>query len=197
MSKFSANLSLSCLKTDNELFLLKQLIKGDRTVFWQLWLLYQDYLSRCCLLWMNNNPTDGEDALHQGMLKAYRKLPQYADKIINLKAWLRQLCYHTCLDLHRKHKKEIICEETLFDSMPTNFTPEKAIASETISFIQKAVNDLPCQLQPAFVLRFYEDRPYEEIAQILSISNCNARKRVQLARNKVKQQLENYLCKEM
>ena len=81
----------------SEQILLKRLAHGDRTVFWQLWERYQPYLYRCCLRWMGGNPADAEDACSRAMLKAWDKLPKYAAKLINLKAWLARLTHNLCV----------------------------------------------------------------------------------------------------
>ncbi len=46
-------------------------------------------------------------------------------------------------------------------------------------------------------MMLHEDRAYADIAQHLSLSLCNTRKRVQQARMKVKQQLGEYLRQEI
>ncbi|MEB3191493.1 MAG: hypothetical protein VKL42_14220 [Snowella sp.] len=46
------------LSRSEERLLLKRLCQGDRSVFWQLWLPYQDCLQKKCLIWMNGNVED-------------------------------------------------------------------------------------------------------------------------------------------
>ncbi len=48
-----------------------------RSIFWQQWQQYRDYLYLCCVKWMGGNPTDAEDALSRAMLKAWEKLQKY------------------------------------------------------------------------------------------------------------------------
>ena len=57
-----------------ELILLKSLFQGDRQVFWQLWLPYEDCLQKNCLIWMNGNVENAEDAFSQITLKAWDQL---------------------------------------------------------------------------------------------------------------------------
>jgi RNA polymerase sigma factor (sigma-70 family) len=59
--------------------------------FWQHWQQYRDSLYRCCIKWMNGNPTDAEDALSRAMLKAWEKVQKYAGEIANFKAWVTTL----------------------------------------------------------------------------------------------------------
>jgi RNA polymerase sigma factor (sigma-70 family) len=62
---------------------------------------------------------------------------------------------------------------------------------------QQSVLNLPPTLYRSFYLRFYEKQSYTDIAQSLSISVVNARKRVQLARAKLKRDLKTYLGNEI
>jgi len=69
-----------------ELLLLKRLFQGDRQVFWQLWLPHQDCLQKNCLIWMNGNIEDAEDAFSQATLKAWEQLFRHADRVTHLRA---------------------------------------------------------------------------------------------------------------
>ena len=170
---------------------LHQPTRTDEPLFWYLWLLHHAYLYRCCLGWMNHNTVHAEEALDYSMLKAHRKFPQYEHQIINGKGWLRQICYRTCLDLKRKIKRETVWKEELLDNHPlrNNCPIESATTQEMNKIVDDAIASLPPSLQQPLILRFYKHQSYEQISQHLSISVCNARKRVQLGRNKVKQHL--------
>jgi RNA polymerase sigma-70 factor (ECF subfamily) len=110
--------------------LLKNPSKGDSTIFWELWLLHQGYLYHCCLKWMDRDVTDAQDALSQTMLKAWDKLPLYAEKITNLKAWLTRFSHNLCMDIHREHgRKEIGIDDLDHLESPTALTG--ASSSET------------------------------------------------------------------
>lgn len=183
------------LMTQNESESLHQPTKIDEATFWTLWLPHRAYLYRCCLGWMNNNPVHAEEALDYSMFKAHRKFPKYKHKIINVKGWLRQICYRTCLDLKRKMKKETAWNELLAEHHPTenNCPIESATTQEINEMVNNAIATLPSSLQQPLVLRVYQHQSYEQIGQSLSISVCNARKRVQLGRQKVKQHLAREL----
>jgi RNA polymerase sigma-70 factor (ECF subfamily) len=73
--------------------------------FWELWQQEWESLYRCCLKQMGNNPTLAEDALSQGMLKAWEKV-QAGARIANLKAWLRRVIDNHCTDVLRSLGRE-------------------------------------------------------------------------------------------
>ncbi|MGL5034133.1 MAG: RNA polymerase sigma factor [Microcystaceae cyanobacterium] len=174
-------------------------IEKIHTLFWQNWLQFQPYLYRCCLKWLNYNPDLSQELLHQGMLKAYQKFSHYFEQIYCIKAWLRQLLFHLYLDQYRKTRSSLFFTELLEDTLTDNWclSPLSAVLKQELEDkFQQSVALLPLTLYRAFCLRFYEEQSYEEIARSQSISVCNARKRVQLARTKLKQELKAYLCNE-
>lgn len=72
------------------------------SAFWQLWEQYRDYLYRCCIKWMDGNPTD---ALSWAMLKAWEKVQKIGVEIANFKAWLTSLTHNLCVDIHRERSR--------------------------------------------------------------------------------------------
>ncbi len=168
-------------------------------VFWQQWLQYQDYLYCCCLRWMGGNPADAEDALSSAMLKAWEKQQKSKKKIINFKAWLTRLTFNLCVDIHRKRSRsanlvnnmDIISEKQklfYFD-----MTPEKVLEEEEKKMIIRCyIENLPLRLHETFILHFYEELPYAEIAKHQDISYQNVCKRISEARTILRKKLRIY-----
>ena len=187
---------------EEDSILLKRLSQGDKTAFWQLWTQHQDYLKRCCLNWMGGNPIDAEEALSRVTLKVWKKLPKHAEKIENLRAWLRRLTYHLCADIHRERKRSAMGVESIEeiavtgneDVASSGASPELSIlGSELEMYICQAIDNLPPKLRETFILYCYWEMPYTDIAQHLAISNPNVRKRIQKARELLQKQLTPYL----
>jgi DNA-directed RNA polymerase specialized sigma24 family protein len=80
-------------------------IEYIRDNFWEILQTEWKYLYRCCLKRMGNNPTLAEDALSQGMLKAWEKV-QAGARITNFKAWLKTLIVNHCTDVLRSLGRE-------------------------------------------------------------------------------------------
>lgn len=183
--------------------LLKLVSQGDRTAFWQLWRQYQDYLSRRCLIWMGCNHTDASEALSRATLKAWDKLPDYAGKITNPKAWLTRLTHNVCMDMHRERNRgargiESIEEMAIKDDETVALTlasPESAVLRQELGMtIRSAINALPLRLRDPFILRYYHELSYQDIAQQLALSTANVRKRIQQAREILQKNLNKYLA---
>ncbi|NEO54373.1 MAG: sigma-70 family RNA polymerase sigma factor [Okeania sp. SIO3B5] len=169
--------------------------------FWEKWTEYQDQLYRCCLKFMNSNPTDAEDALSQAMLKAWEKVQIYAGKIDNLKAWLFKLTSNLCIDLIRKRSQGAVGVESIEWVGDTEeigigsnvASPESCLEREEKSTeIQQAIADLPETLRETFILHFYQELTHTEIAQRQGITYDNVCRRIYRARKQLKEKLSSY-----
>ena len=167
--------------------------------FWQLWEQYQDDLYRCCLKWMGGNSTDAEDALSRAMLKAWEKVQNYAGEIANFKAWLVRLTHNLCVDIYRERSRGANRVENI-DTIPEELglvsfdeTPESAMETdEKTMVIRHAIDNLPTRLRETFILHFYEELSYSEIAQQQDISYQNVCKRISQARAILREELRGY-----
>lgn len=175
----------------------------DCTDFWLLWQEHQNYLYHRCLGWMCGNPTEAEDALSQAMLKASEKVQQYAGKITNIKGWLTTLTHNLCVDIHRQHSRsanrvediEAIGDEQAL--VCSEDTPEIILETQEKNIeIRRAIENLPSRLRETFILHFYQQLPYHEIAQQQEISYDNVCKRISQARKILKQELREYIIAE-
>lgn len=170
--------------------------------FWQLWHQNRDYLYRCCLRWMGGNPTDAEEVLSRAMLKAWDKLPDYAEKITNLRAWLTRLTHNLCIDIHRERRRKAMQIEDIEEvaaresSAVISFfdSPEEALLHHELGqYIRRAIDTLPSRLRNPFILRYYHQIAYQDIAQQLALSLNNVYKRIQQAREILQKRLSRYL----
>ena len=184
-----------------EQYLLQCITQGNRQAFWKLWLLYENYLFRRCQMWMGGNDIDAEEALSQARLKAWEKLPNYASKITNPKAWLTRMTHNLCVDIHRERQRrakniESIDAITVADSeiMASNSdSPESGILRQELKiYIRRAINALPPRLREPMILLCYYQMSYSDIAKKLILSKNSVYKRIQQARTILQKQLNKY-----
>ena len=183
---------------------LKQISLGNYSYFWNLWVQYQADLYKHCLRWMENNSADAEDVLSQAKLLAWTKLQQYANTITNIQAWLTRLTHNLCMDVWRKRRKEVIIhnpQESISQGQiflaSAISTPESCLLNrELLLIIHRSIEELPDRLLQPFQLRFFQDCSYVEIANHLSITQATARKRIQEAREFLRQRVNTYLSGE-
>lgn len=151
---------------------------------------------------MNNDPAETEDALSRAMILAWEKLPIHAARITNLKAWLARLTRNLCIDIHKERQRwNRFCDGgddpeavALERFMPGYEEPEgDCLDGELLELFQRNAQALPERLRVAFLLRCWEEQPYNDIASTLQISNANVRKRVQQARALMGDTMSGYL----
>lgn len=182
--------------------LLRRVAEGSTQAFWVLWDLYKGPLYRLCLWQMGGVQADAEDALSRAMLRALEKLPNNACKIGNCKAWLNRLTLNLCIDMHRERSRQVRRLESIESSLPGashrvpagKESPEEGLINrEVLAYVYRAVDDLPPRLREPFVLRFFQDMDYRDIAKRLILTPDNVRKRIQQARDILREGLSQFL----
>ncbi len=177
-------------------------IEGD---FWQQWSQNRDHLYRCCIKWMGGNYADAEDALSRAMLKAWKKTQKHQGEISNYKAWLTQLTHNLCVDIHQERDRtahrveniDAIAHQEEQGKIFQSDTPASQLEiGEKKTVIQSAINHLPTKLRETFILHFYQDLSYQEIAQKQAISYQNVGKRISQARVILQRELREYFIGE-
>jgi RNA polymerase sigma-70 factor (ECF subfamily) len=192
----SRTVSVKCLWGCND-----DLGKG----FWQQWQQNRDYLYRCCIKWMGGNRTDAEDALSRAMLKAWEKVQKIGVEIDNFKSWLSTLTHNLCVDIHRERSRganrveDIELYASSVEQGLVSFEDTQDCAMETGEkriVIRRAIDNLPTRLRETFILHFYHELSYQEIAQQQDISYQNVCKRISQARKILREELRGYFIEE-
>ena len=160
-----------------------------------MWMEHQDYLFKQSIRFMSGNVADAEDALSQAMLKGSQHFN--AETIRNQRAWLTRLVHNACMDQHRSHKRQARLSDEIDGDDPEqapNITPQPPRAPDEALHMRQIFDgleqhlcDMPMSLLEPLLLRVVEEKSYDEIAQSMGLSNCAVRKRIQLARDRLRQ----------
>jgi RNA polymerase sigma factor (sigma-70 family) len=185
-------------RTEEEALLLKQMANGDQDAFWKLWQTYRGYLFGICAKHAGGMNEEVEDVLSRAMIRAFEKMPAYAARINNPKAWLTRLTINLCVDAFRENKRRSsrttnIDELGAADGEPVcsvGDSPEEALLRlEVECQLKQALADLPPQVKGPFVLHFVQEMGCEDVGKTFSITAANVRKRIQRARCLLRQTL--------
>ena len=181
--------------------LLNRLAEGDRHAFWKIWESYQNYLYHRCLVWMGGNHDDAHEVMSLAALKAWDKLPNYALNITNLKGWLNRFTHNLCMDIHRQRQHQAVGVENIDDipldnqevaTSSSNSSELSLLQQELKIYLRHCINSLSSRLRDPLILSYYQEMSHADIAQQLSISPDNVAKRVQQAKQILKQRLCKY-----
>ncbi len=174
--------------------------KLRRTRFEMAWRQNVSELYRRSLHWTSGRQEDADDALGQAALVALEKMPHELQPD-EARRWLLRLVYSKCMDIHRHRKRSRSVTRDTDDSSPEEEIEATGpglesllLAGELIAVIQDRIQALPARLRSVAELHLLRDIPYSEIADLLSLTEVNVRKRMQEARTLLREHLHAYLA---
>lgn len=158
--------------------------KDDRP-FQELFRRYQSVVWRVCYSYMRNRQ-DAEDLTQDVFFKVYRSLNQFEGRS-SFKTWLYRVAINTCQnEIRRRGRRPQEAEtelETIAEIMPSGQSVEKAYqANHKQQLLAQALANLAFDASEILYLKDMEERPYNEIADMLGIGISAAKMRVQRAR---------------
>ncbi len=162
----------------------------------QEWKYVYERLRRRCARWLNGDMAAVDDLVSQTTIKLFC----LDDAIVldNPYAWMSRTAWNQFIDDIRYRKRQRQLCERLASESCTHIssvisTEEQLLHEELLGRVDAVLDTLPAGQQRAFRLHIMEGKDYPEVAACLAISQPNARKRVQLARAAIREQLQAYL----
>jgi RNA polymerase sigma-70 factor (ECF subfamily) len=172
--------------------LRKALDHNDQQAYAELMRLYRDSIY-FMLVRMVKNKDDAEDLTLMTFGKAFRYLDKYTPKYA-FSTWLYRIALNNSIDFLRvKNNMPQYFEEDLYTTSTTSIidqsednlqrTPEEEIIDkQRLQLLRAAVSQLPDKYRKVIELRYYEDLPYEDIAERLGLTLSNVK--IQIMRAK-------------
>ena len=151
------------------------------------------------LLWNSAYAGDCEDVVQEIFLKCYASIESYRQDRGQFSSWLFRIAHNHCISLLRKRLGPLAMPASLDDitesrAIPAGSTPrDAACEAETSARIAILIDALPQDQKVALLLRCYEDMSYEQIAEVQGCSAGTAKTRVFRAREKLSEQLREFL----
>lgn len=152
--------------SDSEL--VEQYRQGREAAFNEIVLRYQEKIYWVVRRFLNDHD-ESDDIVQDVFVKASSALKEFRGDS-SLYTWLYRIAVNLSLnEIRRKRVKEFFRldeveeSEVASDNTADGFTE----VNEDQKLIRNAVAQLPPKQRIVFVLRFYEEMPYEEIAEIM------------------------------
>ena len=155
-------------KTDSELI---ELAKKDPDIFGLIVARYQEKLYRYIQRISYFKKEDVEDILQEIFIKVYKNLYDYDDSL-KFSSWIYRIARNQTIDEIRKKSRvsQILSldEKDLGKLIKSSVNLEHEITrKDSFEKLRVAIQNLPQKYREVLVLRFLEEKDYEEIMDIL------------------------------
>lgn len=116
-----------------------------------------------------------QDLAQEILLQAWRSLPKFEHKA-TAATWFYRVALHTAMNWHRKDKPRRLKQQPLLEvhTVATEWidSAEQAQQRETVEQLYQAIHQLP-KTDAALVLLYLDELSYQEMAEVLGISESN------------------------
>ncbi len=177
---------------DEEREIIARVLKGDRDAFSRLVETYKAPVFNLAYA-MTGVYEDARDLAQEAFVKAFRRLGSFREGR-RFFPWL----YAIALNCVRDHERAAgrrrppqmgdgAAEATVANGIP--HMEQALIRGEDADLVQNLLACLPADMREAVVLRFYQDLSFEEMGEVLGISESAAKMRVYRGLRRMKEGL--------
>ncbi len=131
------------------------------------------------------------DISSQVFLKAMQKLSSYSFKGVPFSAWLFRIASNEVALYFRKNSKNrvVVLEERTAANIENEWEDKEGLEFN-LSLLQEVIQDLKPTEVEILELRFFEQRPFKEVAEILGITENNAKVKIYRLLQKMRKRFE-------
>ena len=163
--------------------LLVRATTGDEQAFAALIQACQGTLYAVAMT-LTHNHQDAMDAMQEGILKAWHKLPGFRAQA-QFSTWVTRIVIHCAIDMNRRKKPVLPLME---DGSWVSSDGDHARRMD----VRRAVEGLDEKTRLCTVLYYFEDMAIDEIARVLGTRQGTVKSRLFRARTQLKDVLEDY-----
>ncbi|WLD24647.1 RNA polymerase sigma factor [Flavobacterium dauae] len=159
-------------KTTDSNLLIQNAKTGSQTAFTALLDIYWSEVYHF-ILKRTENETDAEDITIETFAKAFDKLSHYKEEFA-FNTWLITIAKNVHIDLIRRRKTTSVIninedEEYLFQEIADDDTLEdQLIYEQNLATLKHCIKQLKPHYQQIIQLRYFQERSYNEIAEIIN-----------------------------
>jgi RNA polymerase sigma factor (sigma-70 family) len=185
-----------------EMCLVAAAKEGDHQAYAELCRRHSAQIFRTVLR-ITGNTADAEDTLQEALLKAYIHIRGFEGRSA-FSSWLTRIASNSALMLLRKKRSQPVFSleggfETddfkLPEPMETAHNPEESCIQNALeNELARAIRSLPPNLRVVIQIRYLEDAPVEQIANMLGISKVAAKSRLSRAKSQIRRHLDKNRC---
>lgn len=147
---------------------------------------------------INAPNADCEDILQEVFIKTYKSLNGF-NPDLKFSSWIYRITYNHTISYYRKHKNNaetisIEDSEALINTIKDDLDLEEETAKEfDAERIREAINSLDKKYRDVLVLKFLEEKTYEEISDIIRKPLGTIATLINRAKTKLKDKLQSHV----
>jgi RNA polymerase sigma-70 factor (ECF subfamily) len=165
-------------KAAEDLELVKKALQNDQKAYAELMVRYKDSIY-FMILKMVNNKEDANDLTVEAFGKAFENIEKYRPEFA-FSTWLFKIATNNCIDFIRKKRLKTFSidesyESSEGDDRKIDFASEgldpeeKMIKKQKSDLMRTIVDKLPVRYKQLVIMRYFDERSYEEIAEELDL----------------------------
>lgn len=184
---------------DDDARLIQATLGGDSAAFGRLVRKYQDRLYNA-LVHQLGSAEDARDVSQEAFVQAFLKLDGFHGNS-RFYTWLYRIAFNQAVS-HRRRAKPAFSldqsrEQTGEEPLGRDSPPEgRLVQQETVEQVRQALAELDPEFRQVLVLREFDGRNYEQIAELLELPLGTVRSRLHRARLQLRDKLKTVLQQE-
>jgi RNA polymerase sigma-70 factor (ECF subfamily) len=171
--------------TESDGQIIRRVLEGDVEAFAVLVDRHHNRLARCAIHLLGNR-ADAEEAVQETFLRAFRALPGYAERD-QCGAWLLQILANRCRTMVARRVESCELDEAV---LIWDDGEDRASRMETREELAHALAQLTAEQREAVVLRYSEEKSYDEMAALTGAGVSALKMRVRRACEQLRALLE-------
>jgi RNA polymerase sigma-70 factor (ECF subfamily) len=152
--------------------LLERFTKGDPDAFEEIFRQFQGQVY-AWIVRIVRDPGAAEDLTVETFWRIYQARGRF-DRQKDFGGW----AYRIATNLALSHLRRRLLHQELPEHIAAEDSPDPAVQGEMKEAVRRAVANLPPKLQVALTMALIEERPYQEIAEVLGIAEGTVKSRV-------------------
>ncbi len=133
---------------------------------------YETKLKFYILRISNFSYEETQEILQEVFIKVWKNLREFDDSL-KFSSWIYRIAHNETISEYRKKEtrgqdKQVFLEEDLFHNIPSGLDiPQETDRSINVKIVHQVLALLPKNYREILILRFFEDKNYDEISDIL------------------------------
>lgn len=137
------------------------------------------------------NRAEAEDVVQDTLMKVWEQRSQW-EQINNLEAFAIATCRNRALDVTKRMGRNTASLEAIDNRQQTTDNVLESLEKrEQFSLVRRLMDDLPEIQRTIMLLRDIEGKTYQEIAEVMNISETQVKVYLHRARTKIKEWITN------